>query len=438
MLEHFKGFIGYSDAEFKELWEKAIFVIDTNILINFYKYTSKESTRSLLDILKKMKDENRLWIPHQVALEYFFNYESNMFIQKEGYNLLGNELIKLKDDATKTLSTVKSKHPYIMTENFNFFIENIEKLNKSLNEKLNEEMNNLPDPILIQQELFNLLDGITGEPYSQEKINAIEKEGKDRYQHDVPPGFKDKSDNNKQGFRTYGDFRYQRLYGDLIVWYQIIDKANNEDNPTPIILITEDRKEDWWEKEGQHIKRPHPQLIQEFLNKTGQKIYMYRTENFIKNAKKYLEANITEEQLQEVRTEIENIRKVEDMKINIKSHQYVSIHKLNELLTENQKDVFLKLLSQADSNFLNDTEKLNKYDEAIGWAIRVAMPKLETMFKNQIIFLNSLNRNKGRQAQNIYDSLPEDPVDRILTLFSEIETIEKAIDFYRAFPDGEL
>ncbi|WP_181162008.1 MULTISPECIES: PIN-like domain-containing protein [Bacillaceae] len=41
------------------------------VLLNFYKYTTKESTKSLLDILKKLKDDERLWVPHQVALELF-------------------------------------------------------------------------------------------------------------------------------------------------------------------------------------------------------------------------------------------------------------------------------------------------------------------------------------------------------------------------------
>ncbi|KJD45761.1 PIN-like domain-containing protein [Paenibacillus terrae] len=92
MLDKFKGFISYTNEEFKVFWEKAIFVVDTNVLLNFFKYTSKESTKSLLGILKKLKDSGRLWIPHQVALEYFFNYENNMLKQQEGYKLLETEL----------------------------------------------------------------------------------------------------------------------------------------------------------------------------------------------------------------------------------------------------------------------------------------------------------------------------------------------------------
>ena len=90
LLEQFKGFIGYTEDEFKDLWEKATFVVDTNVLLNFYKYTSKDSTASLLAILKKIKDAGRLWIPHQIALEYFFNHENNMKKQKEVYEQIGS------------------------------------------------------------------------------------------------------------------------------------------------------------------------------------------------------------------------------------------------------------------------------------------------------------------------------------------------------------
>ncbi|MCM3584255.1 PIN-like domain-containing protein [Mesobacillus maritimus] len=155
MLEQFKGFIGYTEDEFKELWEQAIFVVDTNILINFYKYKSNQSTKSLLDILKKLKDNERLWIPHQVALEYFFNYEDNMYKQNEGYALLQKELMKLKEDAIKTLNTVKSKHPYIMTDKFEFFIDGLDQSNEKIQEMINVEVAAKIDHIFSKGNLFN-------------------------------------------------------------------------------------------------------------------------------------------------------------------------------------------------------------------------------------------------------------------------------------------
>ncbi|HDR4453815.1 PIN-like domain-containing protein [Bacillus sp. FSL K6-1338] len=440
MLEQFKGIIGYTDEEFKELWEEAVFVIDTNILINFYKYTSKESTQSLLDILKKLKETNRLWIPHQVALEYFFNYEDNMFKPNEGYELLGKELAKLKGDARKTLTTVKSKHPYIMTERFQFFIESIEQSDQKLQEQLKKEIDNLPDANAIQEDLLNLLDEIIGEPYSQKRIDEIEKEGKNRYQHDVPPGFKDKTDNNKQDFRTYGDFRYQQLYGDLIVWYQIIDRAKDKNNPTPIILITEDRKEDWWEKDGSKIKRPHPQLIQEFINKTQQKFYMYRTENFVRNAMEYLEADVTEEQYKEVTMEIENIRKIEDSKIEdskikkVNSQKQSDIDKVLEYLTENERGIYQLMITETYGLPFDITVDFVNFTNAVKWAKNIALPRIERKFQELITHLTSINKEKGEQAQYVFNSLPEDSDERIVMLLEEIEEILKTIEVYNLIP----
>ncbi|RYD02485.1 hypothetical protein N752_24460 [Desulforamulus aquiferis] len=186
-----------------------------------------------------------------------------------------------------------------------------------------------------------LLDGIIGEPYAQDRVNAIEKEGIERYKYNVPPGFKDKDDKDKQSYRTYGDIRYQQLYGDLIVWNQVIDKA--KESSTPIILVTEDRKEDWWEKDGQKIKRPHPQLVQEFLNRTHQKFYMYRTDNFVSNGIKYFGTDVTEEQFQELTDEIKNIRRVEEIDNDFKEviGALNEIHEI-ELNNENRFSPFYK------------------------------------------------------------------------------------------------
>ncbi|PGU99179.1 PIN-like domain-containing protein [Bacillus thuringiensis] len=436
MLEQFKGFIGYTDEEFKELWKEAVFVIDTNILINFYKYTSKESTQSLLDILKKLKETNRLWIPHQVALEYFFNYEDNMFKQNEGYDLLGKELAKLKEDAKKILSTVKSKHPYIMTDRFQFFIKSIEQSNQDLQEQIKKEIENLPDSHVIQKDLLELLDGIVGEPYSQKEIDAIEKAGKERFQHDVPPGFKDKDDKNKQGYRTYGDFRYQQLYGDLIVWYQIMDRAKKKDSPTSIILITEDRKEDWWEKDKGQIKRPHPQLIQEYLNTTQQKFYMYRTESFVKNAIEYLGADVTEEQYKEVSTEIENIRKAEEKHESEEKHNSIEryyrnilndsnipVRKILEYLSESDKNEVRKRLNQAIHD-KNSQGTSTEYNNAMIWAICTSVPNLEQRAKELTTEIAIRSYGEAKEYLNKLNSMPEDSINKGIALLGLIKDME--------------
>ncbi len=453
MLEQFKGFIGYSDDEFKELWEKAIFVVDTNILINFYKYTSKQSTKSLMDILKKLKETDRLWIPHQVALEYFFNYEANMSKQNEGYTQLSEELIKLKDEAQKTLSTVKNKHPYIATEKFQFIINNIEKSNETAEKHIKQEIENLPDPNAIQEDILKLLDGIIGEPYSQERIDEIEKDGVVRYKHDIPPGFKDKTDDKKKAYRTFGGFRYQQLYGDLIVWHQIMDRAKAKDNSTPIILITEDRKEDWWEIKKGQIKRPHPQLIQEFLIKTKQKLFMYRTDIFVSYAIDYLDVEVSKEQAQEFTNEIENIRKSEETEQSNRSilrknyaeqnidkdlKKNIDVKKLMEFLTEEEQENFRVLVGQAFTNNESLEQSNIRYNEAIFWAINRSINKLEYQFEELVGKLALKDYNKVQSYIPILQSIPKDnQLEKGILLLKYIKEVEKDledIEFIESLP----
>lgn len=432
MLDQFKGFIGYSDDEIQELWANAIFVVDTNVLLNFYKYTSKESTNSLMDILKHLKELDRLWIPHQVAVEYFFNYRNNMYKQQEGYNNLGKKLGELKKSAEKALRNVESEHPYINTDKFKFFIENMEQLNAELQEKMNIEIENLPDSKMIQKDLLMLLDGITGEPYEQNMIDEIEKEGQERYNHNIPPGFEDK-DNKEKVYRSFGDIRYQQKYGDLILWNQMIDKANNKDNPVSIIFITEEKKKDWWEIDNHNrIIRPHPQLIQEFFNKTNQNFYMYRTENFVKFVRKYLGAELTDEEFDNVTKDVEQIRRSED---KIDSYDYnnsnessrlyhkFSINSLLDYLNPNEKNKFNQDLNYVLDD-LNSKNFNRTYKNAMIKAINASLPKLEERAKELVTEILKKDYEEAKLFLRDLETLPKDKVKRLEGLLIMINEME--------------
>src|SRR6266567_2622681 len=92
------------------------------------------------------------------------------------------------------------------------------------------------DPVF--DAVTELFDGKVGKPYKTEEYKEIYKKGKERYEQKVPPGYMDiakKSNNNNE-------------FGDLVVWFQILDYAKGE--ARPIILITDDAKEDWWRDAG--------------------------------------------------------------------------------------------------------------------------------------------------------------------------------------------
>ena len=67
MKDLFKEFYRPTEKEFQELWEKATFVFDTNILLNLYRFP-EEASKSLIDSISEFSE--RIWLPHQVGLEF--------------------------------------------------------------------------------------------------------------------------------------------------------------------------------------------------------------------------------------------------------------------------------------------------------------------------------------------------------------------------------
>ncbi|GAJ44840.1 hypothetical protein GT2_22_00660 [Parageobacillus thermoglucosidasius NBRC 107763] len=209
----------------------------------------------------------------------------------------------------------------------------------------------------------------------------------------------------------------------------MIDKAREKNMERPIIFITEEKKEDWWEKDGSKIKRPHPHLIQEFLEKTGQKFYMYRTDSFVQYAKKYLGANVTDEQIQNVTEQVENIRKVDELKEK-KQRTKIDIDKVLKWLTDDEKARFNKMLSDSYDFELNPDVATFKYNRAIEWALRVSVTKMEGKLLELISIMASFHSGYAHEAQQIYDNLPEDLNKRATILLEAIKRLEDRIAFY--------
>lgn len=67
MRQSFREYYQPTLAEFKQLWDNGLIVLDTNVLLNFYRYSEKTSN-DLFNTLEQFSD--RLWIPYQVAKEY--------------------------------------------------------------------------------------------------------------------------------------------------------------------------------------------------------------------------------------------------------------------------------------------------------------------------------------------------------------------------------
>ncbi|MGG0552509.1 PIN-like domain-containing protein [Priestia aryabhattai] len=288
----------YTEKEYNDIWQNCIFVVDANVLLNLYRYT-KETRNELLDILTQLSE--RLWIPHQVGLEYHSNRTKVIIEQIEAFD----KLIRLLDSSSQAVvkslndggKDFKKRHPSIQLDSLTSNItEYIGTLIESTKGEKQAHPNFLEKDIILDK-ITELFDGKVGPSYDQKTLDEIFAKGKERYEEKIPPGYKDLS--TKEGsVKYYNDLIIKDEYGDLIVWKQILDKA--EINEVPIVFITDDSKEDWWNIINGRTIGPRYELINEFTFQTQQRLIMYNTQRFMNFASSFLESTLSEKAIEEM------------------------------------------------------------------------------------------------------------------------------------------
>src|SRR5258706_10523544 len=103
MRNLFPGFYERTEEELNKLWQEGIFVFDTNMLLNVYRY-SLETRNRYFEILHQL--DNRIWIPYQVAYEYQNQRMSVIQSQAQAYE----EVLKILQVTARTLKS--SLEPY--------------------------------------------------------------------------------------------------------------------------------------------------------------------------------------------------------------------------------------------------------------------------------------------------------------------------------------
>lgn len=306
----FKTYRKLDDDKYKELLDKSMFVFDANVLLDLYRLPLT-SSKDLMKILTHQQISERIWIPFQVFLEYLSNRRTIIGDQKQTFNKVKKliednlcEIDNLFTSLNKQISELKLKnrHALIDPDEFiddDFFKPSKDKLNeilKNLEEKEKEHID-VNDSDKIQMELLALLDGKIGEPLNDENFNDVTKNGENRYSAELPPGYKDAKKAGNHYFQTKA---YPRKFGDLFLWFELINKIN-ADNLTHIIFVTSDTKEDWWaEKNGKRLG-PRVELLDEIYTKCKslEIFHMYELYNFMERTKEHFGIKIDEESIKD-------------------------------------------------------------------------------------------------------------------------------------------
>ncbi len=301
-----------SEEKEKRLWDTAIFVFDSSALLDFYFLPTQTRQNIYIKVFKELTD--RLWIPNHVEYEFLKNRESSIGNPiSEKYTPLRTKIQNLEQSFLSEIfkrieeisrETAKDdKHPHIEQSEIELIKNQSEEYKKELKkfqEAVIKRIKKAEEEIIDVKANDDLLKALedfftVGAEYDFEKILEITKEGKHRYEFKIPPGYGDLTKKEKKG---------TQIFGDLIIWKQILDFSKEME--LPIVFITNDIKkdEDWCYLDKtateDRILAPREELIKEIRDHSKVEFWMYNLPQFLYHANNYLKAEIKEETIQNV------------------------------------------------------------------------------------------------------------------------------------------
>ncbi|MCU1497541.1 MAG: hypothetical protein JWM47_1494 [Acidimicrobiales bacterium] len=274
MRSAFRHYYAPTDEEFDQLWSEGLIVLDTNVLFNLYRY-SLTTRSSMLSTLSALADQ--LWLPYQVAMEYQRGRIRVMAQQRAAYSKLRGLVGKFEESIEAKLKE-HSRHPILEA---NTTMQVVRTSTDAIREHLDAAESKHPDfpkdsapgsMDEIRDTLSALFEGRVGESFSSDDLELIYWQGAERYENQIPPGYRDQNDKE-------GDDRF----GDLVIWKEVIRQAQAVQRP--IIFVTDDRKEDWWAQYEGRTVGPRPELLAEIWRETGVLFHMYQPNQFLERAK---------------------------------------------------------------------------------------------------------------------------------------------------------
>jgi hypothetical protein len=267
---------------------KAGFVVpDTNVLLNFYRY-QMGARDELFGALEKL--ENRLWIPYQVGLE-FHRRRLDVMAEQEGY------FTKTRDEILAAIDGLHGKVRAFAARIglSSDYVKKIEDGICELNGLIADEVmkaqglnevrldGHASDKVLVR--IDALFENRVGEPMKPEELADARAEAERRVKEKAPPGYKDKGKADSAG--------------DYLIWRQVMMEA--KERKLPVVFITDDTKEDWYQKYNGRTLGARRELREEMMSQAGVPLFIMTTETFLHHAGKYLNAEVSQETVDQAR-----------------------------------------------------------------------------------------------------------------------------------------
>jgi len=252
---------------------------DTNVLLSLYRLQPL-ARDELFRVLAQLGDQ--LWIPHQVALEFHQNRLNVIAEQERFFGKIREDLEAAATDYIKKFRTFSNRIalPDITVQKL---IDGIQDANAAVNAEVSsaEQANEIHLDSLNSDEVLARLEALfndrIGDPMDTTELEEARKEARRRIEAKIPPGYMDRGKTDPAG--------------DYILWKQLIQEAAKR--RAPVVLITDDRKEDWFRREHGLTLGPRIRLTEERKEEANVSLFLMTTETFLIQAKEHLSAPVS-------------------------------------------------------------------------------------------------------------------------------------------------
>ncbi|MFK4943165.1 PIN-like domain-containing protein [Lactococcus garvieae] len=286
----------YQEKLTKDDLQDSLIILDTNYLLDMLRLPVVEAEKYLKALNKFSK---KIYIPYLVALEFNFNKikvktDTNVLVDNYKENI--EQGINDLEEKINDLSLLKSDS---MKQQFtDVLIKKVNVFKKELLKDVDSQIDKSFNSKVFYEKVVTAIENKIGERYEQEWITKIEKEGIERYEKGLPPGFDDQS--KKDIIRTYNELEYHEKFGDLIIWKDILKKAAESTQASKIIYVTNDgtssKKNDIMFKHHGKTIGPDIYLIHEAKKETKKNLYILNNFRFAE-----LSATLSDKELNELK-----------------------------------------------------------------------------------------------------------------------------------------
>ncbi|MGW3596015.1 PIN-like domain-containing protein [Streptomyces sp. NPDC005167] len=311
------------DATREPFFTNGLVVLDTNILLSLYEYT--ESARE--DVFTALESvSERLWMPHQVGLEFVRGRRSTLESRKAALTDAAKEVNQHLMQAVKSVLAARNVVSKQLAK-YGAALDASEELallinDSAVNNLLQEyratlkrhldalkSQHGLPadlaeadDPVLLRvARMYG--DRIGTQPDDSVLRARIEEAVGFRFPNEIPPGYHD-----------LGKDTPIKAAGDFLLWEELVEHARSlPAGFRRILFVSNDTKEDWYEtrRGAGGTQRPWPMLFEEVRTRADAELRIETPSLFYAGIKQFLHTDLNATTYEE----IERVSSVQDLLI---------------------------------------------------------------------------------------------------------------------------